>query len=327
MAWIGRGSLPLVLLAALVGCGDGADAGGSELDLVVGSTQRQVYEDAIVPAFQRTRMGRDVEISMSSGPSDAKSRAVATGEPADVVALSADPDMTRPEEAGVLRDDWKFDNAYRGHIFATVVAFVTRPGNPKRIEGWEDLLRDDVEPVMADPTDSDGAKWGVVAAYGSQVLQGRSKPRAREFVRRLLEKASIQRGSAIRSFLDGDGDVLIGFESQAIAARRAGAELHYLVPRRTIMVEAPAAATSAGGRKALQFVHFLRTEPVQRLFAARGYRPIIGWLRRSYARRFPDWPTLFTVAVFGGWDVLEEELFDPRGGLAQQLRRSSSPSD
>ena len=59
----------------------------------------------------------------------------------------------------------------------SVVAFIVRKGNPKNIKAWDDLVERDVEVVTPNPFTSGGAKWNIMAAYGSQIEQGKSEPR------------------------------------------------------------------------------------------------------------------------------------------------------
>src|SRR5690349_2704069 len=91
-------TLALLAVAGLVaaGCGGasdstsgaGASTGGStQLNLVAYSTPQVVYDDAI-PAFAGTAAGKGVGFQQSYGPSGDQSRAVAGGQPADVVTFS-----------------------------------------------------------------------------------------------------------------------------------------------------------------------------------------------------------------------------------------------
>ena len=48
--------------------------------------------------------------------------------------------MTRLVDAGVVADDWQ-DNEYNGFITDSVATIVVRPGNPKNIQDWDDLLK------------------------------------------------------------------------------------------------------------------------------------------------------------------------------------------
>src|ERR1700710_537372 len=84
----------LVLAGAIVACGGSADAGGSELSLVAYSTPKEAYE-AIIPAFAKTPAGAGVTFSQSYGASGDQAKAIIAGLPADVAALSLEPDVTK----------------------------------------------------------------------------------------------------------------------------------------------------------------------------------------------------------------------------------------
>src|SRR5947209_1476182 len=64
------------------------------LNLVAYSTPQEAYAQ-IIQAFQRTKAGQAVTIQASYGASGDQSRKVAQGLPADIVAFSLAPDITR----------------------------------------------------------------------------------------------------------------------------------------------------------------------------------------------------------------------------------------
>ncbi len=301
---------------AAAGCGGAASAGSdaAALSLVAYSTPREAYAE-ILPAFQHTAAGQGVQFQQSYGSSGEQSRAVEAGLPADVVAFSLEPDMTRLVEAGIVDPGWNA-GPYRGMVTDSVVVLVVRKGNPKGITGWDDLVRDDVEVITPNPFTSGGARWNLMAAYGAQLQAGRSRPEAVEYLRALLRHVSVQDKSAresLQTFSAGKGDVLLAYENEAIFARESGEEIEYVVPDQTILIENPVAVTKAAPAAARAFVDFLVTPQAQRIFAKHGYRPVV----ESVAREF-DFPTpqaLFTIADLGGWATVSEEFFDRERGI------------
>ena len=150
--------------AALAGCGgssdtssgssggssSGSSGGGPQLALVGYSTPKKAY-GALTDAFAKTSGGEGVTFSQSFGASGSQSRAVDSGQPADVVAFSTTPDMTRLVDDGIVAKDWDANPA-KGMSSDSVVVMVVRKGNPKHITGWErpDQVRhrrDHPEPV------------------------------------------------------------------------------------------------------------------------------------------------------------------------------------
>lgn len=323
-------SLVLALLAlpamTVAGCGGTSDAEGGDggkIAVVAYSTPQQAYEDDVIPAFQKTPEGEGVEFSTSFGASGDQRRAVEGGLPADYVGFSLEPDMTKVVDAGLVPTDWNKDE-HDGMVTDSVVVLSVRPGNPKDIEGWSDLVRDDVEIVTPNPATSGGAKWNIMAAYGSQIEQGKSDQEALDFVKQVLANTSVQDDSArdsLQTFAGGKGDVLIGYENEAIQAQDEDIELEYVIPDETILIENPAAATKSGGETAQRFVDFVHTDAAQQLFADRGYRPVVKSVLERNRDKFPQPADLFTIADFGGWADVEVKFFDEENGAIFDIQR------
>lgn len=319
----------LLALTALVaaGCGSdsstAADGSGGKIALVAYSTPQQAYEDAVIPGFQKTTDGEGVEFSTSFGASGDQRRAVESGLPADVVAFSLQPDMTKTVDAGIVAENWNSDE-YKGMVTDSVVVLSTRPGNPKNIKGWNDLVRDDVDIITPNPATSGGAKWNIMAAYGSQIEQGTSEAEALDFVKQVLANTSVQDDSArdsLQTFAGGKGDVLIGYENEAIQAKDEGIELEYVIPDETILIENPIAATTDSSDVAQKFVDYTRTDDAQQLFADRGYRPVVKSVLEANRDKFPEPSALFTIEKFGGWDKVETDFFDEENGSIFEIQR------
>lgn len=308
--------LPLLLIAA---CG-GTGSGEGDVSLVAYSTPRDAYEE-LIPAFRNSTEGRGVSFSKSYGSSGDQSRAVTSGLPADVVALSLAPDMDRLVEPGIVAADWEADQ-HRGFVTASVVVLATRAGNPKGIRTWDDLAKPGVEVLTPNPFTSGGARWNLMAAYGAQIKAGRSKAKALAFLKTLLSNTVVQDKSAresLQTFAGGKGDVLIAYENEAITAKAKGVELDYVVPDATILVENPIATTEKAPAAARAFVKWTRTEGAQRIFAAKGYRSVVPELVDETT--FPTPSGLFKIGDVGGWNTVMEEFFDPEKGSVAAIER------
>jgi len=316
----------LVLAALLAGCGGGGDGSGggdgAKLTLVAYSTPREVYEQ-LIPAFAKTKQGSGVSFDQSYASSGEQSRAVESGLPADVVAFSLEPDVTRLVEADLVAPDWA-DDPHKGMVSNSVVVLAVRKGNPKGIKGWNDLVRDDVEVITPNPFTSGGARWNVMAAYGAQLEDGKSKAEAIAYLRKLFHNVPVQDKSAresLQTFAGGKGDVLIAYENEAITAQQQGEELDYVIPDGTILIENPIAVVSESGspERAKAFVDYVRSEPAQKVFADKGYRSILPEL--VDAKRYPKPASLFTIEKFGGWDAVMNEFFDRDTGTVADIER------
>ena len=320
------GVLGVGLTLGVAACGGG---GSDSIDLVAYSTPQQVYEDELEPAFKDTSDGKDADFSNSFGASGDQSRAVESGQPADVVEFSLEPDMTRLVDAGVVASDWN-QNEYKGIVTDSVVTLMVRPGNPENIHSFEDLTRDDVEVIDPNPATSGGARWNIMAIYGSQIEAGRSEAEAQDFVKQVIANTSVQDDSArdsLNTFSSGKGDVLVGYENEAIQAKAEGIDIDYVTPDSTILIENPIATTKDAGDAAQKFVDFLYTEPAQQDFADAGYRPVVKSVFDKNASKFPEPSGLFTIADFGGWSKVADPFFGDDGWVIKAEADLGNPTD
>jgi len=167
-----------------------------------------------------------------------------------------------------------------------------------------------------------------MAAYGAQRKAGRSDDEGRQYLRDLYKNVSVQDKSAresLQTFSSGKGDVLIGYENEAIYAQQHGISLSYVTPRNTILIENPIAAvqTSSNVKTAKAFVAFTRSAQAQAFFASKGYRPVLPALARSpkILARFPKPKGLFTINTLGGWNYVNRFFFDPANGIVPKAQR------
>lgn len=325
----------LLALAAVVvaGCGGSDSASGESggsVALVAYSTPQQAFEEGLIPAFQGTSAGEGASFTTSFGSSGDQKRAVEAGQKADFVDLSLEPDLTSLVEAGLVAGDWNA-NPNKGIVTDSVVVLSVRPGNPKGIEGWADLVTGDVEVITPNPATSGGAKWNIMAAYGSQIAQGKSEKEALDFVARIFENTSVLDDSArdsLQTFASGKGDVLIGYENEAIQAQEEGIELDYVIPDDTILIENPAAVTkeAQSPETARAFLDFIWSKEGQQTFADYGYRPVDDAVLADNADKFPVPPGLFTIEELGGWEKVNDEFFDDeQGKIVAILRGQGAP--
>jgi sulfate/thiosulfate transport system substrate-binding protein len=320
---------PVLLLAAVValavvgaGCGGSSSASSGKVALVAYSTPQEAYQQ-LIPAFNKTPQGKGVQFTQSYGPSGDQSRAVESGQQASLVAFSLEPDVTRLVDAGLVDKNWNA-NQYKGNVTDSVVALVVRKGNPKHITGWNDLVKPGVEVITPNPFTSGGARWNVMAAYGSQIAQGKSDQQATDYLTKLFHNVSVQDKSArdaLQTFTGGKGDVMIAYENEAITAQKKGEKVDYIVPDQTILIENPIAVSKDGPNtdKAKAFASYLTTPPAQKIFASNGYRPVIKSLVDK--KKFPTPKQLFTIQKFGGWDTVMTKFFDKEKSVMADIEK------
>jgi sulfate transport system substrate-binding protein len=289
---------------------------------VVGySTPESVYQESLEPAFEKTPDGSGVTFSNSFGASGDQSRAVVAGQPASVVHFAQAGDMERlVEEGGLVAKDWE-KQPYGGIAQNSVVVISVRKGNPEGIETLDDVLTKDVEVVTPNPFSSGAARWNIMAVYGTEINAGKSPDEALAAVKTLLEKTVVQPGSArdaLAAFTQGEGDVLLGYENEAIKAIDEGEDLEYVIPPSTIQIETPIAVTTDAPEPAAQsFLDFIWSDAGQEIWAENGYRPVNPKLVDP--KQFPTPKDLFKISQFGGWSKVNDEFFDDETGSVAKI--------
>jgi sulfate/thiosulfate-binding protein len=332
-----------VVTLALAGCGGSSDAntstgaGGSsgssssavttQLALVGYSTPKKAY-DALTAAFAQTAAGKGVGFSESFGASGSQSRAVDAGQPADVVAFSTTPDMTRLVKDKIVAPDWEA-NPEQGFSSDSVVVFVVRKGNPKHITGWNDLIKPGVDVITPNPSTSGSARWNILAGYGAELKEGRSPAQALAYIRTLLTKnVSVQDSSAsaaLQTFTSGKGDLLLDYESDALAAQKAGDAIQIVYPKQTILIQTPIAVTakSSHSAQAKAFLNYQWSTAGQTIWAQQGYRPVLASVAKQFTATFPAPPQLFNIGFLGGWTKVKTEFFDPASGSITKIEQAA----
>jgi sulfate/thiosulfate-binding protein len=316
----------LAIAVVVAGCGSSSSSstsssGGGELDVVGYSTPESVYQEALEPSFEKTPEGKGIGFSNSFGASGDQSRAVVAGQPASVVHFSQAGDMERLVEEGELVSKSWDKQKFGGIATDSVVVITVRKGNPKGIHSLDDLLTKDVGIVTPNPFSSGSARWNIMAVYGTQINEGRSPDQALEAVKTVLEKTKAQPGSArdaLAAFTQGEGDVLLSYENEAIKAENEGEDVEYVVPPSTILIETPIAVTKDAPEPAAQdFLDFLWSDAGQRIWAENGYRPVNPKLVDP--KQFPTPKDLFEISQFGGWGKVNDGFFDEESGSVAKI--------
>jgi sulfate transport system substrate-binding protein len=332
-------SLTLLIALVVAGCGgggsssgsattggsesSGGSSGGAKLSVVGYSTPESVYTETLEPAFEKTPEGEGVSFSNSFGASGDQSRAVAAGQPASVVHFSTGSDMERlVEEGEIVSKDWN-KAEYEGIATTSLVVILVEKGNPLGIKSFKDLEEnEEAEVVTPNPFSSGSARWNIMAVYGSALEEGASEEEALEAVKTVLEKTQAQPGSgrdAFNAFKEGEGNVLLTYENEAIKAENEGEEVEYVIPPYTIEIETPIAVTTeAPEPQAEDFLKFLWSNEGQELWAENGYRPVNKKLVDP--KQFPEPEKgLFQIAKFGGWAKVKEGFFDEENGSVAKI--------
>jgi sulfate/thiosulfate transport system substrate-binding protein len=322
-----RRSLALLValaVAVVATTAAGAARKDTSLSLVAYSTPNIAF-GKLIDAYRATPQGKDVSFTQSYGPSETQANAVLNGLGADVVDFSLQPDMDNLVKAGFVAKTWT-KNPYNGFVSRSVVVFVVRDGNPKKIKKWGDLVKPGVDVVAANPFTSGGARWNVLAAYGSQLREGKTKKQAEGYLNTLFHHVVSQDTSArnaLNTFLSGRGDVLLTYENEAKLAQQQGKPVFFIIPKATIQIENPIAVTAKSKNKAAAsaFVKWLYTRQAQTIWAQNGYRPVVQSVAKRFAKDFPSRPQLFKIGYVGGWSYVVPHFFDPDNGVMAKIEK------
>ena len=296
---------------------------------------RELYQDVnkAFAAAWRQEAGEPVAVRMSHGGSGKQARAVIDGLDADVVtlALAADIDVIA-ERTGKLPADWQKRLPGNSSPYTSTIVFVVRKGNPKAVQGWDDLVRPGVKVITPNPKTSGGARWNYLAAWAHAEDEfGGDEAKVRKFVGDLYRNVPVldtgARGSTTTFAQRGLGDVLVAWENEAFLVLEEFGEdkFEIVVPPKSILAEPPVAVVDGnvdakGTRKAAEaYVRFLYGPEGQALAAKHFYRP----LHPEHAApqdlaRFPRIELVTVDERFGGWARAQATHFAD-GGVFDQL--------
>ena len=188
-----------------------------------------------------------------------------------------------------------------------------RPGNPKHIKTWADLVKSGVGVITPNVFSSGSAKWNIMAAYGAEVHQGKSPAAGPDLP---VPAAAPRRGPAHqRQRRAADLPLGPGRRAARLRGRRAstprskGEAVDVITPPQTILIQNPIAVTKSASPSAKAFVSYLESPAGQKVWGQQGYRPVLPSVAKQF--KFPQPKTLFTIDSLGGWTAVNTKFFDP----------------
>lgn len=291
------------------------------------------FNEAFAAHWKETT-GRDVTITVTHGGSGSQVRTVLDGLPADVLTMPLAGDILAVENAGLIEPGWQEEFPLNSSPYLSTIVFLVREGNPKNIQSWDDLIREDVEVITPNPKTSGGARWNYLAAWGYELDRtGGDAEAAKEFVRKLYQRVPVldtgARGST-NTFLNGIGDVFISWENEAFLALNEldPGTVEIVVPPLSILAEPPVAivdknADEKGTREVAQaYLDYLYTPEAQKIIASSYYRPQYPeHADPEDVARFPDVKLFKINDVFGGWAEAQATHFAD-GGVFDEIYSS-----
>ena len=307
---------------------------GAHLTNVSYDPTRDLYQayNELFKAHYKGETGRDVEITQSHGGSGSQARSVLEGAAADVVTLALEHDISILEDALMLDAGWLDEFPNDSAPYTSTIVFLVRKGNPKQIRDWDDLTRDGVGVITPNPKSSGGACWNFLAAwsYANEKFGG-DEERVKQFEHDLYANVLVMdsgaRGATTTFVENGQGDVLIAWENEAIqSAKSHPDDFEIIAPSVSILAQPTVAVVDENARKdgaerlAADYLNYLYSDEAQHVIAQNGYRPSNEQVLAQYSDDFDLSMSLATIADFGGWDAAYEKFFDD-GAVFDEIYR------
>lgn len=320
------GLTALLLAESLAGCKssqDNADSDTVTLTNVSYDPTREFYEayNQKFAGYYQEKTGKTIEITQSHGGSGSQARSVIEGNDADVVTLALAHDITLIEEAGLIEPGWLEEFESSSAPYTSTIVFLVRAGNEKGISDWDDLTEDHVEVITPDPKSSGGACWNFLAAwqYAKQTFNG-DETAMKEFVSKLYHNVLVMdsgaRGATTTFVENGQGDVLIAWENEALLAlKEYPDEFELVTPSISILAEPSVAIVDENAEKdgtqeaAKEYLSWLYSDEAQRLAGEYFYRPSDNTILQEFSDVFDLNVELCTIDDFGGWDQAYADFF------------------
>lgn len=339
------GSLAVTLAAALVvtsvftGCGKSSSSSSSKkssstikiTNVSYDPTRElyQAYNKKFIEHYKK-ETGKTVEVTQSHGGSGSQARSVIDGNPADVVTLALEDDVTAIEKAGLIDKGWQeeFDND--SSPYTSTIVFLVRKGNPKKIKDWDDVVKKGVGVITPDPKSSGGARWNFLAAwaYADKKYDG-DEDKTKDFLKDLYSNVvTLDSGAraATNTFVEnGQGDVLLAWENEAyLAIDEHPDDFEIVTPSISILAQPSVAVVDKNAKKngtekvAKDYLEYLYSDEAQEIAGKNYYRPSNEEILKKFSDTFDLDMNLVTIKDFGGWEKADEKFFND-GAIFDQI--------
>lgn len=271
----------------------------------------------------------EIILTQSHGGSGKQARAVIEGLEADVVTLALAYDVIEVQKAGLIDEGWQNEFPQNSSPYTSTIVFLVRKGNPKNIQDWDDLIRDDVAIITPNPKTSGGAQWNYLAAweFAKRKFNG-DENQIQDFVKKIYKNVVVldsgARGATTSFVQRGQGDVLIAWENEALLSKKDSPDDYEIItPSLSILAEPSVAVVDKIVDKknnrelAEEYLKFLYSDEGQEIAAQNFYRPRNQEILAKHADIFKNL-TLFTIDdAFGGWIKAHDEHFADGGTFDQ----------
>lgn len=293
---------------------------------------RELFEkyNELFQAHYASEHGEDIQIIQSHGGSGSQVRSVIEGADADVVTLACEYDVSLLEKVDLLDSEWKDRLPGDSAPYTSTIVFLVRKGNEKNIKDWDDLVQKGVDVITPDPKSSGGACWNFLAAwdYADQKYNG-NEDSIKSFMTKLYNNVLVLDSgarAATTTFVEnGQGDVLIAWENEAIATVREYPDEYEIVSPSSSILAQPCTAVvdriaeKDGSKEAsTEYLEYLYSDEAQRIIGESGYRPYNETILNEFSDTFDLGIKLCTIDDFGGWKAVYEKFFSD-GGIFDEI--------
>ncbi|MGA1820542.1 MAG: sulfate ABC transporter substrate-binding protein [Thermoplasmatota archaeon] len=312
----------LLTAGSFAGC---LDTGGDDHGTIVlygFSVKGEVMDETVDPAFQeywKEKTGENVKFVTTYAGSGRITNQVLAGAEAEVMILSTEWDAIQLRKGGAVTTDWS-TYPYNGTVSTSPWVILVRKGNPKGIHDFQDLARNDIEIVHADPLTSGGACWSIFAIYGSELRRSanlsseEANANAKKLVEDIVDNVISWQSSArnaLSQFTLGYGDALITYENEALLCLEQEEGYEIVYPSSTILSEHKVVIVDRNvdeeeRRMMEEFVDYLFTAGSQEAFVDHYFRSADPTIDDPY----PAIADPFLVEYLGGWEKAHEELIE-----------------
>ena len=329
-------SVLVTSLAGFTGCSSEENSNTVTITNVSYDPTRELYEsyNKIFAEYWKEKTGQDIEVTQSHGGSGKQALEVANGLEADVVTLALEYDVNAVRDAGLIEDGWVSEFGNDSAPYTSTIVFLVRKGNPKNIQDWDDLVKEDVGVITPNPKTSGGARWNYLAAWAyAEELYGGDEAQVKDFIKKLYQNVLVldsgARGSTTTFVENGQGDVLLAWENEAyLSIQDYPDDYEIITPSISILAQPSVAIVDEvvderGTREiATEYLQYLYTDEAQRIAGDNYYRPSNEAILNEYADVFNLDINLVTINDFGGWDEAQTKHFTD-GGVFDEIYEKS----